>query len=351
MDAISAGATAAFAIECYQRGILTSADTDGLELRWGDGQALLELARRMTTREGIGDLLADGSRMAALHLGGSAMQIAVHAGGQELAMHDSRGDPGFALHAVVEPAPGRHTTGSQLYYEMYRLWTRVPDLPRVKRLFFKGAKYRLPEEKARMAAACSRFAQVMNSAGICLFATFLGVDRLPIFEWLNAVAGWDRSPADYMLIGERIQTLRQAFNARQGIPLRHEINPRALGIPLQTRGANRGRSVDLDELVPLYWAQMGWDIASGTPTPETMRRLGLDELAMMPQYGSKTEKPSGVPSAKELPSLAQSGQGSMQQSGEINGRDNVHDSQAEQAQPDGDVYRVPDRQHTPRGSQ
>ena len=103
-------------------------------------------------------------------------------------------------------------------------------------LLAQGQKYLADHEKVVWAAACSQFSQVMNGAGMCMFGGFIGVNRIPIFEWLNAATGWDKSPEEYMRIGWNIQTLRQAFNAHEGIPLRHAINPRAVGVPPQTEG-------------------------------------------------------------------------------------------------------------------
>jgi aldehyde:ferredoxin oxidoreductase len=276
MDTISAGATVAFAIECYENGLLTKADTQGLELTWGNTQAIVKLAEMMVNRQGIGDLLADGSKKAAERIGQDAQRFAMHAGGQELAMHDGRADPGFILHAVVEPTPGRHTLGAYMYYDMFQLWTRVKSLPKAGPRFYpKGQKYLANREKAVWAAACSQFSQVMSGAGMCMFGGFIGVNRIPIFEWLNAATGWDKSPEDYMRIGWNIQTVRQAFNAREGVPLRHAINPRAVGVPPQTEGVNKGRSLPLDELVPAYWAEMGWDPQTGAPGVDALQALGI----------------------------------------------------------------------------
>jgi len=98
MDTISAGATVAFAIECYENGILTLDDTNGLELTWGNTKAIVALIQKMIKREGIGDLLADGVKVAAEKIGNGADKYAMHAGGQERPMQDDRNDPGFDLH-------------------------------------------------------------------------------------------------------------------------------------------------------------------------------------------------------------------------------------------------------------
>lgn len=276
MDTISAGGTVAFAIECYERGILTDKDTGGLELRWGNAEAIIALVEKMIKREGIGELLADGSKIAAARIGGGSLKYAIQAGGQELGMHDGRNDPGFNVHYSVEPTPGRHTLGSQLYYEMFQLWKKVGSLPGAKLLYHKNEKYRADEIKAVTAAACSKFMSVVNGAGLCLFGTFLGAKRIPTFEWLNAATGWRKTPEQYLEIGSRIQTLKQAFNIKHGIdPRSFKASDRAVGRPPQTEGANRGRTMDMEKMMSDYWRQLGWDEATGKPAAETLKRLGI----------------------------------------------------------------------------
>ncbi len=276
MDTISAGATAAFAIECYEKGILTQKDTDGLELKWGNTEAMVALIKKMISREGIGDLLADGVKVAAGKIGKGSIEFAIQAGGQEPAMHDGRNDPGFNVHYSLEPSPGRHTLGAHLYYEMFQLWKRLKDLPKPSLLFTKDSKYKIDEEKARVAAACSKFMSLSNGAGMCMFGLFLGAKRIPTFDWLNAATGWKLTPGDYMLIGERIQTLKQAFNVKHGIePKDNFMSSRALGKTPQKEGANKGRSVDIEKLAPGYWDQFGWDKNTGKPKEETLHKLDI----------------------------------------------------------------------------
>jgi len=275
MDTISAGGTAAFAIECYEKGLLTKADTDGLELTWGNSKAIISLIEKMVRREGIGDLLADGSKVAARKLGKGA-DYAIQAGGQELPMHDGRNDPGFNVHYSAEPAPGRHTIGAQLYYEMFQLWRRVKGLPRPKFLYFKDRKYAADEEKAVMAAACSKFMNVANGAGMCLFGLFLGAQRTPTFEWLNAATGWHKTPEDYMEIGERIQTLKQLFNFKHGVdPRSFKVGDRVLGRLPQSQGANRGRTMDIEKMIGDHWRRFGWDAETGEPSEARVAALGI----------------------------------------------------------------------------
>jgi len=230
----------------------------------------------MIRREGIGDVLADGSKVATRKIGKKAGAAAMHAGGQELPMHDGRNDPGYNVHYSVEAAPGRHTVGAQMYYEMFQLWKVAKRLPRVKPLYFKARKYIADEEKAVTAAACSKFMNIANCAGLCLFGVFLGAKRTPTFSWLNAATGWNKTPEEYLDIGARIQTLKQAFNIKHGIdPRTFRPGDRVIGKPAQTEGANRGRTVDIEKLIRDYYRQFGWNPETGRPTEEDIDHLRI----------------------------------------------------------------------------
>ena len=267
MDTISAGHAVAFAMECFEKKIITRQDTAGMALEWGNPDAVKWLVDQIILRQGIGRILADGVVRAASHLGPGAQAFAFHAGGQELAMHDGRNDPGFALHYSAEPAPGRHTSGAWLYYEMYQLWRQVTFAPRLPRIYAKERKYDATSLQARMATANSQFMNVLNGAGVCLFGAFLGIHRIRIFDWLNAATGWHLTPDDYMDAGARIQTLKQAFNIKHGIqPKNFVIKGRPLGHPPMAHGANKDRSVDIDTLMAGYWGAFGWDTDTGHPS-------------------------------------------------------------------------------------
>jgi len=279
MDSISAGGTVAAAMEWYEKGLLTLEQTDGLDLSWGNDEALIALIQKMIAREGIGDLLADGIEAAQKRLGIAGMEAAVTAGGSELAMHDPRLDPGFGLHASVEPTPGRHTTGAFVYYDMYQLWKKFSGAPKPPLLSSKREGFKASPSAARKSVLMSAYASFYNSLGVCMFGTFLGVDRLPLFEWTNAATGWTLTPGEYMEIGLRIQTLRQMFNIKHGVkPAEIRVSARALGIPPLKRGPNKHNRLNLEAMRRNYWEEIGWDRVTGHPLPETMDGLGLDGL-------------------------------------------------------------------------
>lgn len=279
MDTISASSTVAYAMECYEKGWITPQDTGGIQLTWGNGPAIRAILEQMIARQGFGAVLADGVRRAVQQIGEHTAEAAIHAGGQEIAYHDPRLDPGMALHASVDPTPGRHTTGAQLYYDMYKLWTRIPGLPKSGQFYRIPTRYDPGNGRTVSAVAVSNFTQFYNSAGMCYMGILIGVDRVPIFEWANAATGWELTPAEYLRIGQRIQTLRQMFNIRHGIdPRQVKISKRLLGDPPQTVGPNKGVQYALEPLREAFWAEIGWDAQTGIPTPQTLADLEMEDV-------------------------------------------------------------------------
>ena len=279
MDSISAAGSLGFAMECYEKGWITKEDTGGIELTWGNVPAIREVVRQMTARQGFGAWLADGSRKAAEKLPPEAMEAAIQAGGQEIAFHDPRMDPGLALHASIDPSPGKHTNGGYLFYELYQLWTRIPRLPAPPLFYAKGSRFSPGNGRTEAAVAVSNFTQFYNAMGACYMGMLIGVSRVPIFEWANAATGWQLSPEEYLHTGQRIQTLRQMFNIRQGIdPRSLKISKRLTGDPPLPSGPNRGACFDLEDFMQAYWKEMGWEAETGIPTEETLRELDLLDL-------------------------------------------------------------------------
>lgn len=271
LDTISTGAAVAFALECAEQGLLERELTDGLELSWGNGQAIVEVVRRIGRREGLGDLLADGVQRAAARLGGGAEALAMHVGGQELPMHDPRYEPLLGLAYVVDPTPGRHNPANSGIYDLpaLRQVFATEDLPLPGRYDYgrKGALF----------ALLNRYIQVSDSAGLCAFSLLMG--RPPLREWINAATGWELSLPDLLRIGHRIQVLRLAFNLRQGLrPNDRSLPPRVAGQPPLPTGPLKGVTLDMAAMIADYRRAMGYDEATGMPTSELLASLGLSWL-------------------------------------------------------------------------
>ena len=272
VDTISAGAIVAFAIECFENGIITEEDTGGLKLDWGKTEEIVRLTEMIIQREGLGDILADGVKRAAEKIGQGSERFAMHAGGQELPMHDSRLDPGYAIAYQCEPTPGRHTISCYLYAGLFG----------VKKMF-PGASRRIKQARSKQTrevllyTAGSHYMQLVNSCGMCMFGAM--TSYLPLVDWMNAATGWDLSADEYLEIGERILSLRKAFNMREGIqPADHQLSDRAVGKTPLTIGPLNGNTIDIESLMKTFYEIAGWDLATGGPTPEKMKELGIHQF-------------------------------------------------------------------------
>jgi len=278
MDTISAGGVVAFAMECHEQGILSKDDLGGLDLRWGNAEAVIGLLQKMVKREGIGDLLADGVKKASERIGKNSGQFAIHAGGQELPMHDCRNDPGFGVSYSMEPTPGRHTNYCYQYIELFAMHKIFKGLPKPEALFTRAGRLSTKNREILLAAA-SKYMQICNGAGGCIYALQLAAN-LPIIQYLNAATGWNKSPEQYLEIGERINLVRQAFNVKHGItPVRDfKLSPRAAGDPPLEYGPLKGVKLPMDELNKNFAKAMGWD-ENGKPRRDRLIELGLEKIA------------------------------------------------------------------------
>jgi aldehyde:ferredoxin oxidoreductase len=248
LDTISAGTTIAFAMECYEHGLITKADTDGIELNWGNPPAMIAMLKKMARREGFGDILADGVKAAAERIGKGAQEYAVHIGGQELGMHDPKadfaafGDKPVAARYQMDATPGRHTTS---FGPTSFLWL------------------------------------VVNAAGLCLHSDLVVANPGQYVEgFMRAVTGWDRSMDELLKCGERIANMRHVFNLREGInPLELKVHPRIIGRPPQKEGPLAGMSADIEAQVYRNLDALDWDRVTTKPSRKKLLELGLDDVA------------------------------------------------------------------------
>lgn len=271
LDVISTGNVVGFAFECYERGLITQAETGGVALEWGNTRALLALIELIAHRRLIGAVLADGVMRAAAQIGRGAESIAIHVGGQELPYHDPRLTPSFGTTYVADPTPGRHTAGGAHMQE--GTYGHVPfqaAVPRMRRYDYHS--------KGPTQAVMVKTKQVQQSVGLCEFSGF--IDTLPYEIMIKGACGWELTGADLLTIGDRIQTLRQAFNCREGIrPVDWRLPDRAAGRPPLAVGPTAGVTIDIDAMVRSYLQAMDYDLATGMPSEAKLRALGLNRAA------------------------------------------------------------------------
>jgi aldehyde:ferredoxin oxidoreductase len=273
MDTIGVGGTIALAVDCYENGILTKNDTDGLELKWGNADAIIELIHKMARREGIGDILAEGAKIAAEKFGKGAEQLAIHVGGQLIPMHDPRRAAGWGATYISDPSPATHTRGGTQFPET---GMANPDIYEPLGVPVHLDKYN-PEGKGRYQAIMSGWQHLMNCSGVCIFAA----DGLN-FRWIEltkAITGWDLNIENMKQTGRRIGAMLHLFNLREGFTLTdYTIPERARGNPPLAAGPTKGVTLDFEGLKQQYFEAMGFDFATGKFRKDVLEELGLQDL-------------------------------------------------------------------------
>ncbi len=275
VDTIAAGNAIAFAIECYENGVISKKDTGNIELKWGDHQAIVAMTEKLAKREGFGAILADGVKLAAERIGGKAEQYAIHIGGAELPMHDPKSAPGLALTYQLDATPSRHVQGGAHFAELGWGFSG-PELGKLNLQEFDKYDYKAKGEVQKKISAIQH---VVNSSGLCAFTNwcFGGISLL--LDFMNAVTGQPYTVDDTLKIGERISNIRHAFNLREGInPLQIKVPGRVLGKPAQGKGPLASVSIDQDAQIKGYLEAMQWDPVTCKPSKAKLEELGLDNV-------------------------------------------------------------------------
>jgi aldehyde:ferredoxin oxidoreductase len=265
-DVISAGATIAFAIECYENGIITKEDTGGLELRWGSADSVVKCLELMGRREHIGAVLADGVKAAAERIGRGSEKYAIHIGGQELPMHDPKLQPEYHTTYRLDPTPARHTQ-----YEGNRRFGLIPPAIRDRsQATGRGAHHK----------GASEYMHVVNATGACQFI-MMAANTANIPAWLNHLNGWDMSKEELLQAGERIGNMRMAFEVREGNNPRERHVPDRItgqGAEVQTEGPHKDFVLDTETLEVEFLTEAGWDPTTCAPSAAKLNELGLEDL-------------------------------------------------------------------------
>lgn len=192
-------------------------------------------------------------------------------------MHDPRYDAGYGVAYEVEPTPGRHTIASYTYTDLMALHKKTRQAKRSAMLHSFKERFGVGG-KGKPQSLTSCYVELINGLGLCLFGISVGGNP-PVAEWINATTGWNQTFDDYLQIGRRIKTLRQAFNAREGITPESTMMPqRARGVPAMNEGPLKDITPDFDGLAKEYYREMGWDYETGRPLPATLDMLGLGQV-------------------------------------------------------------------------
>jgi aldehyde:ferredoxin oxidoreductase len=259
LDTISVGCTVAWAIECYENGIFTKKDTEGIELTWGNAEAIVAVTQAIAEQKGFGRLLALGSAKAAEKLGkgGEYLQTVR---GVEVPMHDPRFSPGFARTYQYDPTPGRHVKGG----------LGIPDFRSTNEVKYGYG------DRGPMDVGVTCHTEIFNTSGLCMFGGF-SMPQDAAMRFIEAVTGWDFKEEDVIRTGKRIMNMRYAFNLREGQRPTDGDNvlpKRCVGIPPQTDGPLKGITVDHDKLANHFIETMAWDRKTLIPTKESLETLG-----------------------------------------------------------------------------
>lgn len=264
MDTITVGATIAYAIECYENGLLTKDQTDGLELSWGNAPAIIALTEKIGKREGFGEILADGLKQAWNNLEKIGTNYANHIDGEEVPAHDPKFVPGLATTYLLAATPARHTQGGEL--------NPAPglEIPKTDKYTYAG---KAPSHLILVAAM-----EVCNAAGLCMFG-YLSYPWQAIPDQLAAATGQQFEMERIIETGVRIFTIRHAFNLREGInPLKRNLPGRIIGDPPLKEGNVKNVTVDYQTMTAEFLKELDWDANTTAPSEQSLRRLGMDFL-------------------------------------------------------------------------
>ncbi len=280
MDVIGVSECVSFAMECVEKGILTSKDLDGLDMRWGSLTGTLEMIRKIAFREGAGDLFARGVKAAAEKIGGDAEGLAMHVKGLEFFHADPRGLKGYALGLAVASRGGDHLR-SEPSFEF------TGDVAEGERRFgSKGAALRLSHEgKGRLVKHFEELCALADSLDACK-NTIVNMEVLPFDRAaavLRAATGLDFDEKTVQAACERTVNLERAFIVLRGVRRKDDTLPRRfLEEPLPAdSGPSAGSVVELGGMLDQYYAARGWELETGIPCDGTLRRLGLDDAATL----------------------------------------------------------------------
>jgi aldehyde:ferredoxin oxidoreductase len=286
LDTLEVGSMIAWAMELYEKGILTDADTDGLKLEWGNDEAVLEMIVRIAERKGLGDILAEGPLRAAEKIGQDSLKYCIHVKGMSNLHSDERPTPSLAL-GIATSSRGADHLRSRPAIDLYHLPEHL-----LRKIYGGPQPYDGPLSsdytsyvgKARMVQWQEMMYEAIDCVGVCKYHTIFLSPNLIAFDELSRLiyynTGLEFTPEELWDIADRAYTVERLFNIREGLTRaddwlvdRYFDEPTPIGLPVA-----RGKCLDRDEfkhMIDEYYELHGWD-EGGVPSPETLKKLGLD---------------------------------------------------------------------------
>jgi len=265
LDTISMGVSLAFAMECYEKGIITDKETEGQELRFGQSRLMGKLVRDTAYRRGFGEILSQGTKRMAIEFGKGSEAFAMHAKGMELGGYDPRGARSLALVYACGARGGCHKSGGS------------SNTLSMKEITSGGGRFS-SQGKAAMVKASRENRVLADSAILCIFQQCAVSDDV-LADMLRAATGFNLNLNDFFTIAERGSNIERAFNFREGLRRSWDTLPPRLLQENVPFGPTKGQVVDLEPLLDEFYQQCGWDVKTGMPTQEKLNALGLLDIS------------------------------------------------------------------------
>ncbi|MCP4680375.1 MAG: aldehyde ferredoxin oxidoreductase family protein [Deltaproteobacteria bacterium] len=273
MDTITCGSTIAFAIECFENGLITKEDTDGIELGWGNAEAIIRMTRKIGKQEGFGKILAEGSARAAEKIGGNAADYLSTVKGLEAPMHDPRSSHGYGLAYAVSPRGACH--GASLNFSIEGGNMYFPEIAE----FAEEFEEQTSEGRAKLNVACQDFGMFFSSSAVYCHLGAMPMTATQAVELVNYVTGFGYTIDELMQLGRRIWYLKRGLSNLFGARAEHDKLPTKLTTPLED-GPTAGSAPNMELMLKEFYELRGLN-SDGLPTVEILEKIGLGDLAAL----------------------------------------------------------------------
>jgi aldehyde:ferredoxin oxidoreductase len=269
LDTISTGVTISFAMECFERGLISEKETGGIKLNWGNVDAMLQMIDLIAHRRGFGAILAEGTLQAAKSIGKGAEMYAMQVKGQEVPMHEPRFKTGMGIGYAIS-----HTGADHCHNIHDSAYVARPGSAMLQLGIYDALPAQdLSPAKVRMMLYGSLWQHVLDSLIFCQFVP-LSPDN--IVELMRAVTGWNTSLFELMKAGQKYVTLARLFNIREGFGKANDLLPKRFSTPFTSGPLLTAPTEDtIRECVQIYYGMIGWD-NNGVPTPANLGELGIE---------------------------------------------------------------------------